>query len=176
LKRCPRLRGTHLLPRTVLLIVVALASECRVFAQEPEPVITLRRTACLGTCPVYFLEIFDDGFIRYVGIEFVQYRGEHRAVIPQDAVENLVASFLRADYLSLHDGYEIYKDRMGRTWTVTDLPTAYTSLRVGTTKKSVRDYAFAPQRLIKLENEIDRVANTRRWIGNPLLNVPAPIL
>jgi hypothetical protein len=165
-----------LLLRTVLLIALALEGTCAAFAQKPDPVITLRRTACLGTCPVYLLEIFDDGFIRYVGIEFVQYKGEHRAVIPQDAVENLVASFLRADYFALHGSYEIYKDGMGRTWTLTDLPTVYTSLRVGTMKKSVRDYAFAPQRLIELEDEIDRVANTKRWIGSPLLNVPTPIL
>lgn len=146
------------------------------FAQEREPVITLRRTACLGYCPVYSLEIFEDGFIRYFGTEFVEYKGERRAVIRRDAVENLVALFLHADYFALKDNYETYRAPDGTLWHVTDLPTAYTSLRIGRRKKSVRDYAFAPKRLTDLEDEIDKVVNTQRWIGSPLLNIPAPKL
>jgi ankyrin repeat protein len=30
--------------------------------------------------------------------------------------------------------------------------------------KSVKDYAFSPEKLLMLELEIDRVANTHRWI------------
>jgi hypothetical protein len=162
--------------RVAMFAVLVLAGSCNAFAQEREPVITLRRTACLGWCPVYSLEIFDDGFIRYVGTEFVQYRGERRAIIRRDAVENLVALFLRADYFGLKDNYETYRAPDGTVWHVTDLPTAYTSLRIGTRKKSVRDYAFAPKRLTELEDEIDKVVNTKRWIGSALLNVPAPNL
>jgi hypothetical protein len=159
--------------RAALLLGVLTTTSC--IAQEPTPVITLRRTACFGTCPVYSLEIFEDGFIRYVGIDFVQYRGEHRAVIPRDAVGNLIALFLRADYFALKDNYETYRDPNGTVLHLTDLPTVYTSLRIGTRKKSVRNYAFAPKRLTDLEEEIDKAANTRRWIGNPLLNIPAPL-
>jgi hypothetical protein len=145
-------------------------------AQEREPVITLRRTACLGSCPVYSLEIYEDGFIRYVGTEFVQYTGERRAAIPRQAVENLIASFLRANYFALRNNYETYRARDGRLSDISDGSTRYTSLRVGTRRKSIRDYAFAPKRLMDLEDEIDRVANTERWIGSPLLSIPAPKL
>ena len=92
----------------------------------------------------------------------MQYRNERRAVIPRDAVENLVALFLHADYFGLKDNYETYRAPGGTVCHVTDLPTAYTSLRVGTRKKSVRDYAFAPKRLTELEDEIDRIADTKR--------------
>jgi hypothetical protein len=169
-------RGIYSLLRTLFVITLTLECAYAALAQQPEPLVTLHRTACYGTCPVYSLEIFADGFIRCIGINFVQYTGEHRAVVAQETVENLVADFLRADYFALHDSYETYKDRKGRTWTITDLPTVITSLRVGTTKKSVRDYASAPRRLRELEEEIDRVANTRRWIGNPPPNGPIPAL
>ena len=162
-------RGIYSLLRTLLLITLTLESAYAVFAQQPEPVISLRRTACYGTCPVYSLEIFADGFIRYVGIDCVQYTGEHRAVVPQDVVENLVAYLLRANYFAFKDSYETYRDHKGRTWTITDLPTVITSLRVGTAKKSVRDYAFAPRCLSELEDEIDRVANTKRGLASPCL-------
>jgi hypothetical protein len=159
-------------------IFIALVSACafRAVAQEREPVITLRRTACYGTCPVYSLEIFGEGFIRYVGTEFVQYTGERRAVIPREAVENLVASFLKANYFALQDSYETYRAPDGTFWHVTDLSTTYTSLRVGTRKKLVRDCAFAPKRLRDLEAEVDKVANTKRWIGSDLLYVWPPKL
>ena len=141
-------------------------------AQQPEPVVTLRRTACLGTCPVYSVEIFDDGFVRYIGIEFVQYKGEQRVVIPQQAVENLVASFLRANYFALQDSYDTCRSPDGRRFILTDLPTAYTSLRFGKRKKTVRNYICAPRSLSNLEDEIDKVANTRRWIGNRPFDPP----
>ena len=160
--------------RAVLLVAFVLVDIYATVAQQPEPLVTLRRTSCYGRCPVYSVEIYADGFIRYVGINFVQYTGEHRAVVPQEVVGNLVAYILKADYFALRDSYETYKDRKGRTWIITDLPTVVTSLRVGTAKKTVRDYAFAPRRLCELEDEIDRVANTKRWIGNPLLNAPMP--
>ncbi len=162
--------------RAALLIAVLTTPSCAAIAQEPAPVITLRRTACFGTCPVYSLEIFENGFIRFVGIDFVQYKGEHRAVIPQDAVGNLIALFLRADYFALKDNYETCREPNGTVFWLSDMPTAYTSLRIGTRKKSVRNYACAPKRLTDAEDEVDKVANTKRWIGNPLLNVPVPTL
>jgi hypothetical protein len=83
--------------RTLFLITLTLECGYAALGQQPEPLVTLRRTACFGTCPVYSLEIFVDGFIRYIGIDFVQYTGERRAVVAQETVANLVADFLRAD-------------------------------------------------------------------------------
>lgn len=177
MKRCPTPPEEFILSlRTLCLITLALECAPTALAQQPEPLVTLRRTACYGTCPVYSVEIFADGFIRYIGIKFVQYTGEHRAVVPQQSVENLVADFLKADYFAFQDRYDSQKDSKGRIWTWTDLPTVITSLRVGTMKKSVQDYAFAPRRLIELEDEIDRIANTKRWIGNPPPDGPMPTL
>src|SRR5437660_858923 len=121
-----------------------------------------------ASCPVYSVEIFKNGFIRYVGIDFVQSRGEHRTVIRQEAVEDLIALLLRANYLALKDNYVTCRELDGTTSFITDLPTTYTSLRIGTKKKSVRNYACAPERLTRLEDEIDKVANTHRWIGDPI--------
>jgi hypothetical protein len=156
--------GSTSFPRVFILILI-IAVACS--AQAPqEPVITLRRTACFGTCPVYSLEIYENGFIRYVGKQFVQVTGERRAVISQDAVENLVSHFLQAGYFTMEDHYETYKDSQGRVMQISDLPTTYSSLRFGKQKKTVSDYAFAPKALGELEREVDRVANTHQWIDD----------
>jgi Domain of unknown function (DUF6438) len=154
--------------RVTLLLAFLASIICPAFAQEQAPVITLRRTACFGTCPVYSLEIFENGFTRYVGTDFVQSEGERRAVIRHEAVEDLIALFLRADYFALKEDYETCRAPDGTSQFVTDLPTTYTSLRVGTKKKSVRNYACGPERLTRLEEEIDKIANTHRWIGDPI--------
>jgi len=127
-------------------------------------VITLRRTACFGTCPVYSLEIYEDGTVKYLGTDFVQIKGEQRATIPKEAVRALISDFLRIRYFKLQNSYETYKDPKGQVWHITDLSTVYTSLRVGKRKKEVKDYAWAPKELTQLEFEVDRVANTHRWI------------
>lgn len=133
-------------------------------AAEQKPVITLHRTACFGSCPVYSVEIFADGQVRYVGSQFVQITGERTAVITKGDVEKLVRDFLRIGYFSLKADYETYKNSDGTVEMVSDQPTTYISLRIGEREKSIKDYAFAPKALNDLEREIDRVANTHRWI------------
>jgi uncharacterized protein DUF6438/ankyrin repeat protein len=131
------------------------------------PIITLRRTWCLGTCPIYLLQIFRDGRLHYNGEEFVAVIGSQEAQISPAAVERLVESFVKSGYFALNDVYETHQNPDGTTTVFSDLPTTYTSLRVGSRARSVKDYAFAPEKLHMLELEIDRVANTHRWIhGN----------
>jgi hypothetical protein len=145
-----------------IIFVTAVAG--RIAGAQDAPVITLQRTGCFGTCPIYSLEIFADGFVRYVGTRFVQVSGEHKSVLQRDKVEDLISQFLQAGYFLLQDNYETYRAHDGQIWHVTDLPTAYSSFRYGDRRKSIRDYAFAPRELTELEIEIDRVANTHRWI------------
>jgi hypothetical protein len=128
------------------------------------PAITLRRTVCFGTCPSYSLEIFQDGRLHYNGEAYVAVTGPQEAQISPEAVKALIASFLKIDYFNLEDVYETYQNPDGSRTVFTDLPTTYTSLRLGNRTKSVKDYAFSPEKLRTLELEIDRVTNTHRWI------------
>lgn len=147
----------------VFVFAVVMTTACFARAQE-DPVITLRRTGCLGTCPVYSVKIFADGSVTYFGTAFVQITGEHETAISREAVENLVSHFLQINYFALKDRYETRENRDGTVTTVSDLPTTYSSLRVGNRTKSVMDYAFAPSALKEVELEVDRAADTHRWI------------
>ena len=152
-----------LLAKSSVVLFLVLDITSGVIAQQ-KPVITLHRTACYGSCPIYSVEIFADGEIRYSGSQFVQITGERTAVIPKEDVEKLVRDFLRIGYFSLKANYETHKNPDGTIEMVSDLPTTYTSLRIGGRERSVKDYAFAPRALNELEWEIDRVANTHRWV------------
>jgi hypothetical protein len=146
------------------IVMLTLVTVAGVANSQEIPVITLKRTWCLGTCPIYSVEIFQDGRLHYHGEKFVAVTGSQEAEISPAAVETLVGSFLKIGYFDLKDAYETYQNTDGTSTMVSDLPTTYTSLRVGSRTKSVKDYAFSPEQLRTLELEIDRTANTHRWI------------
>lgn len=131
------------------------------------PVITLERTACFGTCPVYKLTIYDDGKVEYEGHEYVKQRGKAQGQITKEALEELVREFEKIDYFKLNESYSSEGKNCPQLWT--DHPTAITSLNWKGRKKTVRHYHGCRgnpvlHQLTALENKIDEVANTERWI------------
>ena len=69
------------------------------------PVITLERTPCFGSCPIYKVEIFADGRIVYEGEDFVKRKGRAQDRISKAAVQQLVREFNRINYMKLEDEY-----------------------------------------------------------------------
>jgi len=147
-----------------IIALATLASLTWICNAQELPVITLRRTACYGFCPVYSLEVFEDGRLHYDGEQFVAVTGRQDGHISPATVKALIADFLKADYFDLKDVYESRQNPDGTSEWITDSPTTYTSLRIGNKVKTVKDYAFSPQKLQMLEMEIDRVSDTHQWI------------
>lgn len=131
------------------------------------PVITLERGACFGTCPVYVLKIYEDGKVEYDGKEFVKVTGKANGQITKDALQALIREFEKIDYMNLDDRYEIGTKNCPEGWT--DDSSAITSLNWQGKEKKIRHYhgcrgAAVLDQLTALENKIDEVVNTRRWI------------
>jgi Domain of unknown function (DUF6438) len=151
----------HLRATICLSMLVSIAGA--IYAQEL-PVITLRRTSCFGTCPIYSLEIFEDGPLHFDGERFVAAIGPRDSQIAPSAANALIERFAKINYFDLQDVYESRQNPDGTIESISDLPTTYLSLRVGNRSKTIKDYAFAPDDLRTLELEIERVTNTHRWI------------
>jgi Domain of unknown function (DUF6438)/Ankyrin repeats (3 copies) len=152
---------THLRATICLSILVSITGA--ICAQQL-PVITLRRTACFGTCPIYSLEIFENGRLHFNGEQFVSSIGSRQAQIAPTDVHALIEQFAKIRFFDLKDVYETRQNPDGTTEWITDLSTTYISLRVGNRSKTIKDYAFSPDNLRTLELEIERVTNTHRWI------------
>jgi hypothetical protein len=121
--------------------------------------ITLERTPCYGTCPVYSLKISGDGEVIYEGKKYVKVLGVQKTTISKAAVQQLVSEFENAGYFGLNDNYTKY--------TVTDMPSANTSIAIGNRTKSINHYygdRTAPEKLTALENKIDETVNSAPWI------------
>lgn len=128
-------------------------------SNNQDVVITLERTACFGTCPVYSLTIRGDGTVVYEGKDFVKVKGKAETTISQEQVEQLVSEFEKVDYFSLNDSYT---ER-----TITDAPTVTTSITIDGKTKTIEHYRGdenAPEALTQLENKIDEIVDSEQWI------------
>ena len=48
--------------------------------------ITMQRTPCFGTCPVYTVTVTGRGDVQFMGTQFVSKEGESRKQVPVDSV------------------------------------------------------------------------------------------
>lgn len=150
--------------RLFVLFTLTLGLTLMTFAQtsSSDPVITLERTACFGTCPVYSLKIYKDGRVVYEGKEFVKKTGMAEGRIKNKALEDLVAEFMKLNYFDL-------KKNPDCPISATDFPAAMTSLNWKGRHHAVEHNQGCQgsellKELSKLEDKIDEVVNTNQWI------------
>jgi hypothetical protein len=136
--------------------------------------VTLERTACEGTCPMYRVVIHGDGRVEYDGYRFVKVRSA-TTTLSQEHIQALLTAINRARYFSLRNSYRSRED--GCPTYAIDLPSALTSVTSsGVTRKIRHDLgcrelpapdgrlgAPYPRELTAFETAIDEIVNTARW-------------
>jgi hypothetical protein len=110
---------------------------------------------CFGTCPAYKLTISGSGEVVYEGKSFVKTIGKQVTKIPREKVMELVDEFYEIDFFSLNDIYEA---------PITDTSSAITSIKTPTKTKEVVSFLRQPQKLAKLNDRIDDITESARWI------------
>jgi hypothetical protein len=142
-------------------------------ASDSDTIITLERGACFGSCPIYKLTINGDGLVVFEGKDFVKQKGRAEARISRDQVKELTEAFYKIYYFSLQDRYATRKDGCPAVWT--DNPTVVTSFKSNGKSKAISHYLGCrevsgdrtgayPATLSTLEDKIDKIAGTDRWI------------
>jgi ankyrin repeat protein len=125
----------------------------------------LERSACSDGCPAYSVEIRGDGTVTYHGERYVVVTGEHRDRISEAAVSEILDAFRKADYFSLKDEYSYTTSCFSSD---SHYPSFETSLSTDNVTKSLRDclglHVGMPEAISDLEDTIDRVAGTEKWI------------
>lgn len=135
--------------------------------QDSKISISLERTGCYGTCPSYTVTITRER-ITFEGSGYVAARGKHLAQVDASGVRKLAARFEATDFYSMESKYVA---------SVTDSPAYILTISIDGHEKRVEDYVGEwegmPAVISDLEDEVDSVADTKRWIegGNGL--VPA---
>jgi hypothetical protein len=123
-----------------------------------DAIITLHRTMCFGTCPVYRITIYGTGEVVYQGYYFVRVKGPRTAYISQGQVRALVEEFAELDFFDLEDSYIV---------PATDLPSTILSLSVDGRSKTVDVYGGgAPPEFYDLVKAIEDAVTVHRWAGD----------
>jgi hypothetical protein len=138
-------------------IVLAAVAATGAAAQEGERVqITLERTPCFGRCPDYVVTLDGDGTVHYTGRQFVRVRGAQTWKIDAAAVYTLAREMERAGFFGWNDAY---------TGMITDLPTTFTTLTIGSRTKKIKDYYGAPPALKEIEARIEKESGVRGYVA-----------
>jgi hypothetical protein len=135
-------------------------------------IITLERTGCYATvnvCPIYHLTIKADGSVVFEGKDATRVKGKIEDKISGEKVNRLIGEFQKADFFKLENSY----DHENCPSFATDSPEAKTFIQIGGKQKSVRHNLGCrgknsenfPAQLYELENKIDEIVETKRWIG-----------
>jgi len=134
--------------------------------------ITLERTICYGTCPDYRLEIQSNGTINFEGREYTKIKGKITDKITAEQLKQLVLEFEKADFFSLDEKYPNEKKNCPSV--ATDMPSAIVSIKIDGKQKTIKHYLgclksgepleLFPSALVILEDKIDEIVNTKRWI------------
>ncbi|MDX6527970.1 MAG: hypothetical protein QOH41_260 [Blastocatellia bacterium] len=140
-----------------------------------DTLITLERTVCYGTCPVYNLAISADGKVVFEGKASVKTKRRAEGRITPNQLSELIRAFNKADYFSLNDRYDGQSG--GCPTGVTDNPSAITSIRSNGRAKKIYHYYGCreldsgdglgkvwPQALFQLEAQIDQIVGSDKWI------------
>jgi len=130
------------------------------------PAITLERTACFGSCPVYRIAVSPGGVVTYEGRANVRHSGSASAQIPADRVNALLRELEQAGYFTFANRYALSEPTCRRY--STDSPTAISSATFkGRSKRIEHDYGCGgvPGALSVMEKRIDEVLGSDRWTG-----------
>jgi ankyrin repeat protein len=128
--------------------------------------IVLERSGCLGSCPSYKVTVSTNGIV-FVGGGYVAASRKHTDTVNPDEVRSLAKRFVTADFYSLDSKYVA---------NVTDNPGYNLSVEIDGQKKELEDYVGSwegmPAVVTELEDAVDKLARTERWIdgGNGLVS------
>ena len=125
---------------------------------DDQDFVSLSRTACFGSCPVYTVKIFGSGRVEFNGEWFTCVEGFALSRITRASAQRLL-------YAIVESGFTVFPDfdREDRT----DAPGAMVLLSLGTDSHRVNHYhgmMFVPGVVSAIEMKIDELATTSQWL------------
>lgn len=164
-----------ILPLAIIVFIVSACSNVCSENQTLKPIsvdfdsVVMKRTACYGHCPIYAVEIQENGQVKFTGEEFVSVKGVRQSSVPPANVELLAAALHHVKFEQMHDKYQFETD--GCENMPTDFPSVSISVtKAGKTKKvafytGCQGPTVPAEDLEWLSNTIDVMAQTGRLVS-----------
>lgn len=121
--------------------------------ETPRLLVAMERGPCFGACPVYRVEVFTDGRVRFEGKRFVKVLEPVEAKLSAEQVKAISQRLAALDFK-----WADYTDR-----NATDMPSVQLTHETRTLTHYHGDNS-APEGLTKLEDDLDALIGTAKWI------------
>lgn len=128
------------------LLFAACAAQKKSASGTKVSYVQIWRTACFGKCPTYKLEVFENGTVRYSGMQNTD-TGIFEKNIGKEKAGALLAKFSEKRVDTLNTEYKML---------VADLPGLVYTFKYDNTVKQVRNAEFGPTFLKELAYELDK--------------------
>jgi len=155
--------------------------------ETTELYLSMKRSFCFGDCPIYDLTIQSNGKVIFEGKKYTKTIGRIESKLEKEKIKQLITEIEKANFFSLDNAYNydsnncpvfvedspsitLYIKLNGKEKTINhgwgcwvDSPTENDSAIIKPKKNwSLRIF---PQELYLLENKVDELVETQRWIG-----------
>ena len=130
---------------------------------EVRELISIRKSPCFGTCPVYTLSVTHDGSVRFEGIAFTDAEGVMESILSPDQLTAIAEEIVRSNFFG-------YKHDDKCVFFATDNPSVKLDIRWHERERSA-DVNLGcekrmPDPIPELADRIDKIVNTMQWIGD----------
>jgi Domain of unknown function (DUF6438) len=119
--------------------------------------VSLQRTPCFGQCPVFKIQLFNDGKVVYEGRAFCKRMGTHKATASPELIKAIQQKASDIKYLSLNEKYP-----KGESM-ITDIPTTVSYIKFGSESKMIHNNYDAPTELIEFERWLEQQFEGLKW-------------
>jgi hypothetical protein len=135
--------------RSLSVLFIFLIISCNTVSKSTKDelnqlTISLEKTACFGTCPVFKIKIFKNGKGIFEGKKCVKKTGLIDFKLSQKEIQKIL---VKAENIKFSEMLDEYSEK------ITDLPTTYIQIK----EKKIKDYFGAPKKLKDLETLIEEI-------------------
>ncbi len=140
-------------------MAVLMLSNCKMLSKstnldELTEIIEMKKGPCFGNCPVFTLTIYNNGVAAYEGERFTDRMGVYTKVLDKETFESIKTDFRLANFFQFQDAYRAQ---------IPDLQTVTITYWENGRSKSVLGKDGRPETVVKLEENLDKIANSTGW-------------
>ncbi len=148
----------HLSLATAALALLTF-SNCKTLSKntnidELTEIIEMKKGPCFGSCAVFTLTIYNNGVASYEGERFTDRMGVYTKVLDKETFESIKTDFRLANFWQFQDAYRSQ---------IPDLQTVTITYWEDGKSKSVVGKDGRPDAVVKLEESLDKIANSTGW-------------
>lgn len=147
--------------RIAFLLIILTLSACSSTKKTASPfepnatdIISLQRTGCYGTCPIYEVVIFGNGIVSYEGKQYTDNIGKFVAQLDGKTTFMLFNKAASLNWDEYPDEFPI--DNV-------DFPQFFIALKTEKIDRRIKGNSRAATALIELTQEIDGLTKTLDW-------------